>query len=160
MPLIFSDFPGSIVDMHEAKQIIKFLSEISKKTPITVICDRGYISEENIDDMRENGISYILMLKSNSKDYKYLMETYFDQLDNKFDKYIPEYNSYAMTVKHKLFSKGKENYFHLILNKKTEPKQLNVLAGEINNRTKLIHSYINRKKACLRKRAKRSIQMA
>ena len=146
LPLIFSDFPGSIVDMHEAKQIIKFLSEISEETPITVICDRGYISEENIDDMRENGISYILMLKSNSKDYKYLMETYFDQLDNKFDKYIPEYNSYAMTVKHKLFSKGKENYFHLILNKKTEPKQLNVLAGEINNRTKLIHSYINRKK--------------
>jgi transposase len=68
MPITYKDYPGSINDMAEASDMILFFRELldgEDVTDIVMIADRGYVSEDNILELRNAGIGYILLLKKN-----------------------------------------------------------------------------------------------
>ena len=64
LPLTFMNFPGSVTDVTQAPEMIKFFSELGDDVAknITMICDRGYISERNVKDFDDAGIDFLLML--------------------------------------------------------------------------------------------------
>ena len=69
MPLTYMHSPGSVTDIAQAQEIIRFFEKIGdetgKKVKIVLICDRGYISEKNLKLMDNAGIAYLLMLRAN-----------------------------------------------------------------------------------------------
>lgn len=69
LPLTYLHSPGSVSDIAQAQEMIKFIKRImklcGKKVYITLVCDRGYISEKNVRHMDKSGIGYILMVRSN-----------------------------------------------------------------------------------------------
>lgn len=122
LPLSFMTFPGSVVDIAEAKQMIKFIKDVSNKSPtdITVIADRGYISEANVNDFINSGLSYLLMLKECSAKQRILKE-YASEVRDHHKYFLSEHNVFAGTFKAKLFSStSPDNWFHVIWDPSTE----------------------------------------
>nr|MCR5813194.1 transposase [Desulfovibrio sp.] len=114
---------------------------------ITMVCDRGYISEKNLVNMKENGISYLMLLKSNLNDYNFILNNYYEKLKNNYSNYIEDLDYYGLTVERKIFGRGDINYFHLIYDRRLEDKHTKNLHELIRNRKKFILSSINRKKS-------------
>jgi hypothetical protein len=75
LPVTYTSYPGSITDMAEASEITKFFRDLIQKDgektmdqidlDITVIADRGYISEDNVRDLDQAGINFLFMLRRN-----------------------------------------------------------------------------------------------
>ena len=72
LPVTFTTFPGSINDMAEASEMLRFFKDLLDGTDkqdvrpdITMICDRGYISEENVNTLDDGGMQFLLMLRAN-----------------------------------------------------------------------------------------------
>ncbi len=150
LPITFKDFPGSVVDIAEAPEIIIFLKSIAEKLGITLVCDRGYVSLENVLMMLDAGINFLLMLRSNMKDSKHLLEEYCTKIKKK-NKYIMDkiYEDspleYGMTVEMPLFGEGRNMYFHIIWNQNLETKHINELHKNIENRKKTLNLYKTKK---------------
>jgi len=118
LPVTFKEFPGSINDMSEAEEMISFLSRISglkeEKIKIMLVCDRGYISEDNVAMLDNAGIGFLLMLKSNTKIVQELMKDYGAQVKANFHNMIPGTSEYGMTVEGTLFKTDTKRWFHLL----------------------------------------------
>ena len=147
MPFTFMEFPGSIVDMTEAAEMIKYLKNLcdGADVNITLVCDRGYISEENVSLMDENGINFLLMLKSNMNDHKFIMEKYCRKVKNRYEHYMEEFGEFGMTVKRKLFGKGPARWFHLIWNPVLEGKHRKKFLENLDRKKKELQKRIERK---------------
>ncbi len=66
IPVTYMQYPGSVVDMAEAERMIGYIGKVAANAPqVTLVCDRGYISEDNIKAFRKAGLDYLLLLKSN-----------------------------------------------------------------------------------------------
>ena len=76
LPVTFRVFPGAIIDMVEATEMLKFLGTLKdlKNSSITIICDRGYMSEDNVQRMDDASLNFLLMLKSNMNVTKDLLK--------------------------------------------------------------------------------------
>ena len=50
--------------MVEATEMLKFLGTLKdlKNSSITIICDRGYMSEDNVQRMDDASLNFLLML--------------------------------------------------------------------------------------------------
>ena len=64
--------------MVEATEMLKFLGTLKdlKNSSITIICDRGYMSEDNVQRMDDASLNFLLMLKSNMNVTKDLLNDY------------------------------------------------------------------------------------
>ena len=84
LPLTYLHSPGSVTDIAQAQEMIEFIRVAKKLTGIDVIicliCDRGYISEKNVKDMDDSGITYLLMLRSNFTLYRSLADQVIDTI--------------------------------------------------------------------------------
>lgn len=84
LPLTYLHSPGSVTDIAQASEMIRFLSRIQKlsgkEVQLCLICDRGYISETNLRHMDESGIEYILMLRTNYNKYDELADSVIDTI--------------------------------------------------------------------------------
>lgn len=62
LPVTFRVFPGAIIDMVEATEMLKFLGTLKdlKNSSITIICDRGYMSEDNVQRMDDASLKETL----------------------------------------------------------------------------------------------------
>ena len=147
LPFTFKEFPGSIVDMSEASEMINFLKDICEgiDISITLVCDRGYISEDNVRLMDECGMSFLLMLKSNMNDHAFIMDNYCKKVKNRFECYMEDSDEFGMTVKRRLFGKGPARYFHLIWNPVLEGKHRTKLLNGIQKKEAEIRKHIERK---------------
>ena len=151
LPITFKEFPGSVVDIAEAPEIIDFLKSLTDKLGITLVCDRGYISLDNVLRMLDAGIDFLLMLRSNMNDSKYLLDLYCTKIKKK-NKYkldkMYEYSplEYGMTVEMPLFGEGKNMFFHLIWNQNLETKHINEYHKNIENREKNLQLYKDKKR--------------
>ena len=149
LPLTFKEFPGSVVDIAEASEMIDFIKTIKDDNfHITFVCDRGYISENNIENFDESGIDFILLLKSNMKEYIEILNNNYLELKNNINYYDKDIDSFGMTLEMPFFTQKKLRYFHLVWNKNLEIKDYNVLMNKIKNRVKLLDLYISKKKLC------------
>lgn len=129
MPVTFKNFPGSITDMSEATDMIAELKSLlpddddsPKKLHIVVIADRGYVSQENICAMRNAGIGYILMLKTNMNVVDEVLDSHIPEVKNAGN-YDPETGRFGITFRQKLFEDDeKESYFSIVWDSDLEKK--------------------------------------
>lgn len=72
LSVAFGEYPGSINDIKEASEMIAFMEGILKSAnmettdkpfSLTMVCDRGYISKNNVILMDEAGMDFLLMLR-------------------------------------------------------------------------------------------------
>ena len=111
LPVTFRVFPGAIIDMVEATEIT--LKDL-KNSSITIICDRGYMSEDNVQRMDDASLNFLLMLKSNMNVTKDLLKKYAASVRSSAH-YIPESDQYGMTVTDQLFvGDTRTRYFHIV----------------------------------------------
>ena len=110
-PLTYLHSPGSVTDIAQASEMIRFISEMKKKSGkdvrLCLICDRGYISEANLRHMDEEGLDYILMLRTNFSMHDVLA----DRAVRSIRSYRYELNStdderYGMTLECELYKGG------------------------------------------------------
>ena len=82
LPLTYLHSPGSVSDIAQASEMIRFISRVKKLSgkdvSLCLICDRGYISETNLKHMDEAGLEYILMLRTNFSKYDELADSVVD----------------------------------------------------------------------------------
>ena len=95
MPLTYMHSPGSVADIAQAQEMIKFFDGITdkdgKNVSIVLVCDRGYISENNLKQMDEAGIGYLLMLRTSFGKHKELCDKFADRI-HAFDKMLSSPN--------------------------------------------------------------------
>ena len=153
MPVTFRAFPGSIVDVSQAEEIISFVegllkeksgSDGCKKISVTMICDRGYISEDNVAALENAGIDYLLMLRSDLKAAKKVLEKHGGKVESSKN-YIKEHDQYGITIENELFEDGKPKYFHVFWDATLERKNRASLRNAIDKKEKQILNGIKRK---------------
>ena len=119
MPLTYMHSPGSVADIAQAQEMIKFFDGITDKDGKTVgivlVCDRGYISEKNLKQMDEAGIGYLLMLRTSFGLHAKLCDKFAGEI-HAFDKMLssPDDEKYGITDEVKLLDKGRTCYAHVI----------------------------------------------
>lgn len=147
LPLTFMEFPGSIVDIAEASEMIKELNRVScdVDVDITLICDRGYISEENVLLMDDAGIGFLLMLKTNMGVHGEILDLYSSKVKNNYACYLREYDEFGMTIERPLFDSEKNRWFHLLWNQTLEGKHRKRLLTAIENKRKELEKAVDRK---------------
>lgn len=159
LPISFCEFPGSVNDMKEAKEMIAFLRELleyassHKKVDadsivdlfITLICDRGYISQENVEELDDAGIGFILMLRGNMGiTEKLITEHVFDV--KKPRNYIRDRDQYVLVVPGPLFENDKRTrYFYIIWDSKAERDNRLKTYDKIERYEKELHKLVERK---------------
>lgn len=151
LPITFKEFPGSVVDIAEAPEIITFLKSFAEKLGITLVCDRGYISLDNVLRMLDVGIDFLLMLRANMNDTKHLLDEYCTKIKKKnkykLDKiYENSPLEYGATVEMPLFGEVRNMFFHIIWNQNLETKHINEYHKNIKNRTKTLQLYKDKKR--------------
>lgn len=81
---------------------------------IGFILDRVYFSRGNIRCMDGHGYSFVIMVKGMNALVNSMVLEYKGTFENKWAKYIDEFDVYGTTIKRKLYeSDEKERYFHL-----------------------------------------------
>ena len=120
MPLTYMHSPGSVADIAQAQEMIKFFDGITdkdgKNVSIVLVCDRGYISENNLRQMDEAGIGYLLMLRTSFGLHAKLCDRFAGEI-HAFDKMLSSANDdekYGVTDEIKLVEKGRTCYAHVI----------------------------------------------
>lgn len=121
LPVTFTAFPGSINDMAEASEMISFFEKLigseewhSKEPEITLISDRGYISEENVSLMDDAGIGFLLMLRRNMGITDAMLEEHAEEIRSSLN-YIADRDQYAKSFMAPLFDGDeRERCFHII----------------------------------------------
>ena len=148
LPVTFTTFPGSVVDMAEASEMIEFFRKLLDKetsVSITMICDRGYISEDNVLEMDNARIGFLLMLRRNMGITQDLLEANASSVRSSAY-YIPELDQYGKTVPGRLFEGDtKTRYFHIIWDPVLETKHRKKLFSDIATKEKVIEKAIDRK---------------
>lgn len=147
LPFTFMEFPGSIVDVKEASEMIGFLGQLceGKQVKVTLVCDRGYISEENITTFDNEGIAFLLMLKSNMNDHRRILEEYANEVKNQYACYIEEFDEFGKTIESTLFDDTTVRYFHLIWNQNLEGKHRAKLLKTIKSKRSELQKAVDRK---------------
>jgi len=120
MPLTYMHSPGSVTDIAQAQEMIRFFEKIAaetgKKIKIVLICDRGYISEKNLKLMDNAHIDYLLMLRSNFNLHDDLAEACVDSIQSYENKLTTaeDDEKYGLTKTCTLYDGGKTCYAHVI----------------------------------------------
>lgn len=109
MPLFYDLYAGSYNDVSEIHYMIRMADEFGYRN-LGFILDRGYFSQENLNDLANRGYQLVIMLKSNNLCVQEIIESFGEQLKSKWNQYIPEHSVYGMTVQAPLFKTGNKNY--------------------------------------------------
>ena len=148
LPVTFTTFPGSVVDMAEASEMIGFFGKLldkETKVSITMICDRGYISEDNVLEMDNAKIGFLLMLRRNMGITQELIIKNESSVKSSVY-YIPELDQYGKTVPGRLFDGDtKTRYFHIIWDPVLEAKHRKKLFSDLAGKEKAVEKAIDRK---------------
>ena len=113
LPLLYKDYPGSITDVTEGSDMIDDIHALGYEN-ITLVCDRGYISRENITLLDKNNLNFLIMLRMSSKISQELVMRHGKTIRLHSEYYLPERDAYAMTVSQDFY--GSVRYFHIFWN--------------------------------------------
>ena len=147
LPLTFMQFPGSIVDIVQAPEMIRFFSQLGKDVAekIAIICDRGYISERNIEELDKFGIDFLLMLRRDMSCCTKVLEKYASQVKKNCN-YISEYDEFGITVQEKLFDHKKEPERNIVIiwNQQLETNHRSLLYAVLESKKEELDEAIKR----------------
>lgn len=136
MPITFKNFPGSTGGMSEASDMISELHDLidddqdgesaesgeKLKPQIVLIADRGYVSEENITEMRNSGIGFILMLRKNMGIVNELLDQHIPEV-KKTGNYDGSTGRFGITFSQKFFDEDRtDTFFHIVWDGELERK--------------------------------------
>ena len=122
LPLIYKDYPGSIVDVTQCSDMVDTIKALGYHD-IVAICDRGYISKNNLVDFDDAGIGFLLLLKACDAT-RDLITKYGKKVRLRSEAYMEEHDLYGMTVRHRLFgNSGPCRYLHIVWNQEIAGKE-------------------------------------
>ncbi len=120
MPFTWLHSPGSVSDIAQAQEMIRFIDRVKrlshKEVSLTLICDRGYISEKNLRQMDKAGIGYILMLRSNFGLYSLLADQVIDEIKSYKNRLVsPDGDEvYGVTRRVKIYDDGPDCFAQIV----------------------------------------------
>ncbi len=147
MPVTYLHSPGSVTDIAQAQEMIKFFEEIGqeigKMIKIVLICDRGYISEKNVRLMDAGGIDYILMLRTNFGLHRQLADQWIDQLlSYEYKLETDEEEKFGLTNPCQIYEDGKQCYAHVIWSEELYRSKRNSVDTLIDEKRSSITAFI------------------
>lgn len=162
LPVTFTVFPGSINDIAEASEMISFFDKLlgdrspdHEKIEITLVSDRGYISEENVLLMDDAGIGFLLMLRRNMGITDAMLEAHSSEIRSAAN-YIEDRDQYAASYEAPLFNQDDIiRYFHIVWDPILESRHRKNLYNEVAGMQKRIQKLIERKTQISEEEAKR-----
>ncbi len=150
LPVTFTQFPGSVNDIKQAPEMIEFFHKLlGEQCPealrICLICDRGYISVENIISLDDADMDFLLVLTRKMALTTKLIDKYGSEVRSSRN-YIRELDQHGMTVVGKLFDDDtRTRYFHIIWNEDLAKSHKKELLIHIDSKEAEIKRYINQK---------------
>ena len=174
MPITFTKYPGSITDVSEATSVITFLKDLFSedinkklgdlekevfniiKEKIIVCCDRGYISEQNVEEFDNASIHFLLLLKRNLAINNRLISQYCDAVKS-LENYDPKTKLRAMTVRDYLFESDriealeankperKLRWFHIVWSQTLYNSHFNNMMNIINSLESRLKKIVEKK---------------
>lgn len=115
-PLLYEDYPGSIVDVSELKMMVNKIKSFGYKQ-VCFTLDRGYFAQDDLQYIDNNEFNFLIMVKGKKNLVRNLVEEIMDTFEDNMNFYIKKYGVYGKTIKHELFpSNDKERYFHIFYN--------------------------------------------
>ena len=121
LPLTYLHSPGSVTDIAQAQEMIRFMDELKKSAGVEsvslcLICDRGYISGKNLRHMDKAGIGYILMLRTTFGLYGQLADSVIDRIKSyKYELQTPDGDErYGITQECILYEGGPTCYAQIM----------------------------------------------
>jgi len=112
-PLLYEDYPGSIVDVSQLQYVLQKVHGYGYKN-IGFILDRGYFCKDNIQYMDTCKYDFVIMVKGRASFINQLVLEYKGKFETKRSCSIKEYQTYGMTIRNKLYvDDEKDRYFHL-----------------------------------------------
>ncbi len=122
LPLIYKNYPGSIVDVTQCSDMVETIRSLGYRD-IVVICDRGYVSKDNLADFEDAGIGFLLLLKAGDAT-RNLIAKHGRQIRLRSDAYMEEHDLYGRTVRHRLFgNSGPCRYLHIVWSQEIAEKE-------------------------------------
>ena len=130
-PLFYEEYPGSINDMSQLQFMVKKANGYGYRH-IGFILDRGYFHKKNLDELEDNGYSFIIMLKGMKPLVREIIEANYGKFEKKRVYYIKDHDVAGMTIVTKLHeSDEKERYIHLYYSLRRENKERRVFEDDL-----------------------------
>lgn len=115
-PLLYEDYPGSIVDVSELKMMVNKVKAFGYKQ-VCFTLDRGYFAQNDLQYIDANHFNFLIMVKGKKNLVRNLVGQKIGTFEDDMNCYIKKYGVYGTTIKHELFpSDMKERYFHIFYN--------------------------------------------
>ena len=123
---------ASLCELKKSKQRQQAQEQnIEKNISIAVIADRGYVSYDNIKDLRNQGIGFIFLLKKNMDIANEVLDSYIDEV-KKSANFIMKNGKFALTVKKKIFPDDeKGSWFHIVWDPELEMSHRFILENDL-----------------------------
>jgi transposase len=142
VPLLYEEYPGSIVDVSQFTFLVDKVIDYGYKK-VGFILDRGYFSRENIQYMDENYYSFIMMVKG----CKSLVASLILENRNTFETdrscSIRAYRAYGKTVTAKLYEDDKrDRFFHIFFNTSRQASEREQLETQIEKYRQFLEKQI------------------
>lgn len=143
LPLIYKDYPGSIVDVTQCSDMIETIKDLGYHD-IVAICDRGYISKDNLVDFDNAGIGFLLLLKAGDAT-RDLIAKYGRKVRLHSDAYIEDHDLYGLTVRHRLFgNSGPCRYLHIIWSQEIADKERRYIMKDVSETEKSLAKMVKK----------------
>lgn len=112
LPIYYDIYYGSINDMEHCNLGIEKIKKINSKINASLVLDRGYFSQKNLEFLRKNNFDFVCMGKTNAM-LDRLIDEYNISKITKTEFWIKG-TTYGVKLNDMPFSKSKENY-HIYL---------------------------------------------
>lgn len=145
LPILYTAYPGSIVDVVECSTMIARLKKLGFKK-LCIIMDRGYVSKANIIDFDKKNLDFLLLLKENMDEYKNIVKLYKDEIKDHSLYYDTSRNIYCNTYKYDLFCIGNIRYCHIIYDNELANDKTKTFLHRIDDYENEIKNHFENKK--------------
>lgn len=146
LPLTYLHSPGSVTDIAQTPEMVKFISRLKdlsgKDVQLSLICDRGYISETNLKYMDDAGIGYLLMLRTTFKLYDTLSDSVIDIIKSYRYEIQDEDERYGMTQKVTMYEGGPQCYAQVIWSAERYSAKRDSVKEQIANKRTELENFI------------------
>lgn len=149
LPLTYLHSPGSVSDIAQAQEMLRFMEKIKKASgrdvSLCLICDRGYISGKNLRHMDRAGIGYILMLRTNFGIYDSLSDSVIDEIRSYKNELaaVDGDERYGLTRECTLYEDGPACYAQIIWSNERYIARRGEVSRTVNAGREKLESFIN-----------------
>ncbi len=120
LPFTYLHTPGSVSGIAQAQEMRRFMDRLSrlsqKSVSLALICDRGSISEQNLRQMDDAGIGYLLMLHPGSRQFEQISDSVTDEIRSRQNRLVTADGDekYGLTGTIPLYPGGPRCHVHVI----------------------------------------------